>query len=73
MTHPALPRACPLPRWPQVARALADRGWLVHHLARLLGQRPSELYAWLYGREEMPHHLRRRLEQILSLEPGSRA
>jgi ribosome-binding protein aMBF1 (putative translation factor) len=71
MSDPASPRACPLPRWPAVARELAARGWQAHHLARLLDQRPSQVHSWLYGQEEMPHHLRRRLELVLGLTPGS--
>ncbi len=64
-------RACPLPRWPALAGALAVRGWRVHHLARRLEVPPSRLFAMLYGQEPMPPELRRRAERLLHLEPGS--
>jgi hypothetical protein len=63
-------RVCPLPRWPLLASALADRGWKVHHLTRLLGERPSVIWAWFYGRAEMPHHAQRQTERLLGLAPG---
>ncbi len=43
------------------------RGWKVHHLARLLGEKPSQVWFWLYGCQTMPHHLRRRVERLLEL------
>ncbi|MFH1034552.1 MAG: hypothetical protein V1806_08605 [Pseudomonadota bacterium] len=64
------PAACPLPRWPQISALLERRGWRVHHLARMLDTRPSQLFAYLYGRQEMPRHLRRRAERLLDLTPG---
>lgn len=64
-------RACPLPRWPQVTAKMAVQGWKVYHLARALNERPSDVWAWLYGRHEMPHHLRRRVERLLGLAGGS--
>lgn len=63
------PSACPLPRWPRLIAELARRGWKIHHLARLLDEKPSVVWAWLYGRQPMPHHLRRRVERLLDL-PG---
>lgn len=65
------PAACPLPRWPQVASLLGQRGWRAHHLARMLDARPSQVFAYLHGQQEMPRHLRRRLERLLGLNPGS--
>jgi hypothetical protein len=71
MSEPNQPaRACPLPRWPLLAAILADRGWKVHHLARLLDERPSVVWAWFYGQAEMPHHTRRQVERLLDLAPG---
>jgi ribosome-binding protein aMBF1 (putative translation factor) len=54
-----------------LAADLASRGWKVHHLARMLDERPSVVWAWFYGRAEMPHHLRRQAERLLGLAPGS--
>ena len=65
------PAACPLPRWPHLIHLLAQRGWRVHHLASMLGARPSQVFAYLYGRQDMPRHLRRRAERLLELTPGS--
>lgn len=71
MTEPqASARACPLPRWPLLAATLADRGWKVHHLARLLDERPSVVWAWFYNRADMPHHTRRQVERLLGLPAG---
>lgn len=72
MTNPDQPvRACPLPRWPLLAATLAARGWKVHHLARMLDERPSVVWAWFYNRADMPHHARRQAERLLGLAPGS--
>lgn len=65
------PRACPLPRWPKIVAALESRGQKVHHLARALGERPALVFAWVYGREDMPAEARRAAEKHLGLEPGS--
>lgn len=65
------PAACPLPRWPRLAALMQERGWRVHHLARLLGLRPSQMHAYLYGQEQMPRHRRQEAERLLGLEPGS--
>ncbi len=64
-------RACPLPRWPRLARRLHTLGWPLHRLARELGLRPSQVFAFHYGRTEMPAELRRRVERLVGLEPGS--
>lgn len=71
MTPSMTPSACPLPRWPQVLAILNQRGWRVHHLARMLDTRPSQLFAYLHGRQEMPRHQLRRAERLLGITPGS--
>lgn len=65
------PAACPLPRWPRLTALLSQRGWRAHHLAKMLDVRPSQVFAYLHGQAEMPGHLRRRLERLLGLTPGS--
>ena len=63
------PASCPLARWPQVQALLRRRGWRAHHLASMLNIGPGRMFAYLYGRQEMPRHLRRQLERLLELAP----
>jgi hypothetical protein len=37
----------------------------------MLDTRPSQLFAYLHGRQEMPRHQLRRAERLLGITPGS--